>query len=153
VAINELTLVTPTSLTAIPGPAATEVTPGTKFVPVSVTVSVVPGGASSGSMLISVGGGTSTVNVWVPLVPPAVATVTVRFPGAARGSIVKVAVSAVEVATTTSLTETPPPLTVTEVAPATKVVPVTATVMDVPRTPVDGVRLTSVGTGGLTVNV
>jgi hypothetical protein len=153
VAINDPALVMATSLTAIPAPAATVVAPGTKLAPRSVTVRVTPGGASSGSMLISVGDGTSTVNVCVPLVPPSVATVTVRFPDAALGSIVKVAVSAVAVATTTSLTDTPPPLTLTEVAPATNLVPVIATLTEVPCAPLAGTRLTSVGAGGLTANV
>jgi hypothetical protein len=103
-------------------------------------------------MAINVGGEASTVNVRVPLVPPAVATATVRVPAAALGSMVKVAVSAVALVTTTLLADTPP-LTVTDVAPVTKLVPVIETLTDVPRTPLDGVRLTAVGAGGVTVSV
>ena len=67
------------------------------------------------------------VKVCGPLVPPAVVTVTVRAPVAAAGSSTKLAVSDVLLPTTTLLTVTPAPLTVTVVAPTTKLVPVSVT--------------------------
>ena len=64
----------------------------------------------------AVGDAALTVKVCAPLVPPAVVTVTVRAPAAAAGSSTKLAVSDVVLPTTTVLTVTPAPLTVTVVA-------------------------------------
>ena len=100
-------------------------------------------------MLVSVGvpggSGTVTVKICAPLVPAAVVTVTVRGPSAAAGSITKLAVSDVALATMTLVTVTPPPLTVTVVAPATKLVPVSVTATVVPGSPRFGEMLVSVG--------
>ena len=68
----------------------------------------------------------------MPLVPAAVVTVTERGPGAAAGSSTKLAVSDVLLPTTTLLTVTPPPETVTVVAPTMKLVPVSVTATVVP---------------------
>ena len=61
------------------------------------------------------------------LVPPLVATVTPRGPVAAWPAINKVVFSVVEFVTVTAPAVTPLPLTITEVAPMTKFVPVSVT--------------------------
>ena len=88
--------------------------------------------------LVSVGApgaGRLIVKIRAPLVPMAVVTVTVRAPLAAVGSSTKLAVSDVLLPTTTLLTVTPLPPTVTVVAPTTKLVPVSVTATVVPRMP------------------
>jgi hypothetical protein len=94
-----------------------------------------------------------TVNVWGLLVPPAVATVTLRTVVAAAELIVNVAVKDVEFKTLTALPVTPVPLTVTVVAPEMKLVPVKVTVGEKPAMLEFGDTLVSVGAGGRTVNV
>ena len=85
--------------------------------------------------VVEPGGGRLIVKVCAPLVPPAVVTVTVRGPAAAARSSTKLAVSDVLLPTTTLVTVTPPPATVTVVAPTTKLVPVSVTATVVPRIP------------------
>lgn len=104
-------------------------------------------------MAVSVGAGGLTVNVWAPLVPPAVVTVTSRPPSAAPLPIVKSAVSDVALTTLTLLTVTSDPPTATVVPPAMKFVPVSVTATVFPCTPEAGLSAVSVGVCGLTVNV
>ena len=110
----------------------------TKFVPVSVTATVVPRMPSFGVTLVSVGApsaGGVIVKIRGPLVPVAVVTVTVRSPSAAAASSTTVAVSDVVLLTTTLVTVAPLPPTATVVAPTTKLVPVSVTATVLPRTP------------------
>ena len=69
------------------------------------------------------------------LVPAAVVTVTVWAPVVARAAIAMSTVSDVALLTITLLAVTPPLLTVTVVAPITKLVPVSVAVTVVPRLP------------------
>ena len=102
-------------------------------------------------MLASVGApsaGGLIVKILGPLVPIEVVTVTVRSPSVAVGSITTLAVSAVPLLTATPVTVTPLPPTVTVVAPTTKLVPVNVTATVVPRAPLFGETLASVGVPG-----
>ena len=103
--------------------------------------------------VVEPGDGRLIVKVWPPLVPPAVVTVTVRGPPAEASATTKAAVSDVLLLTTTLVTVTSLPLTVTVVAPTTKLVPVSVTATVVPRMPSFGETLVSVGGGGLTVKL
>jgi hypothetical protein len=89
-------------------------------------------------------GAAFTVKVCAAVVPPVVVTARPRAPVAAAASIATVAVINVALTTLTLLTVTPLPVTAI-VAPATKFVPVTATVSDVPAVPLVGAMLLSVG--------
>ena len=89
-----------------------------------------------------------TVKVTPPLVPFEVVTVTVRSPLTAAGSIEKAAVKVVELVTLTELTVTPVPLTVIEVAPVTKFVPVNVTMTFAFWLPLFGEMPLSVGFDG-----
>ena len=89
----------------------------------------------------------TTENVCGALVPPAVVTVTLLWPIAAAESIVNVAVADAALATTTLLTATPPPLTVTLVEPTTKFVAASVTVTVAPCAPLAGEILLRVGEG------
>jgi hypothetical protein len=153
VAVSCVPLVTFTLLRVTPLPVTlTVVAPDWKFVPVSVTVCDPPCAPVVGLSDVSVGVGGLTVKVWVPLVPPAVVTVTVRALSVALDAMVKSAVMDVPLTTDTFATVTPLPLTAT-LAPVTKFVPVSVSLTVVPVTPVVALRLVRVGAGGSTVNV
>ena len=80
-----------------------------------------------GLTLVKVGTcGAVTVNVWDPLIPPEVVTVTLSAPSVALLAIVNVAVMAVLLTTATLLTVTPVPV-IAIAAPETKFVPVSVT--------------------------
>jgi len=68
--------------------------------------------------------GVVTVNAIALLAPDDVVTVTLRAPSAAAASTTKPALSEVLLVTVTLVAVTPAPLTVTVVAPTTKLVPV-----------------------------
>jgi hypothetical protein len=142
------------SLTVTPeGLTLTVVAPCTKFPPVTVNVTVVPVMADVALMLVIVGVGGLIVKVCAALAPPAVVTVIWRAPTSAAAAIPTLAVSDVALVTSTALTVTPLPLTVTVVASGTKFVPLSVALTVVPATPTFGLRLASVGAGGTTVNV
>ena len=107
------------------------IAPETKFDPVNVNVIVAPAVPVAGDSPPRVGVA-FTVNVAVPLVPPTVLTLTPRAPAAAVGLITNVANSDVLLATKTPVPVTPVPVIVRAVAPATKFVPVRATLTFVP---------------------
>ena len=96
----------------------------------------------------------STLNGSALLVPVWVVTVILREPRAADLPTRKVAVAVVEFTTTTLLTATSPPCTLT-VAGLVKLVPLSVTVAVPPRLAPSGVSYPSVGlagTGAVTVN-
>src|SRR6202011_3502098 len=116
-----------TLLTVTPVPLTLSAEP-VSAVPVRVTLTLLfPfAGSDVDAGLIAVkvgGGGARTVKVMVLLVPPEVATVTLRPPGAAVAAIAKFAVSCVLLTRVMPLTVTPPPATVTRL-PFVKWVPV-----------------------------
>jgi hypothetical protein len=155
VAVIVVLFVTVVAVTVIPVPGVTLIVlaPVMKFVPVSVTFTFVPAIPLVGVIAVSVGSGGLTVNITVPVVPPAVVTDTVRAPSVAPAVIVNVAISVSPPAPgVTFVTVTPVPLTAT-VAPATRFVPVSVTGTTVPCTPLVGLIVVSVGGGGFTVNV
>jgi len=118
-----------------PPPAmATAVAP-VRLVPVSVTGTVVPRLPLTGEMEVNVG--PCTVNVTALVTPAGVVTVTFLAPVAAPVVMVKVAVTVVSFTALKALTVTPPPDTVTAVAPV-RPTPVMVTGTAVPRTPVLG---------------
>src|SRR5262245_12724046 len=84
------------------------------------------------------------------LIPPDVATVTVRFPSGAFGAIVSVTVSDAALGTFTVLAVTPVPLTATRVDPGTvpKLVPVSVTCAVEPLVALAGEMDVSVGISG-----
>jgi hypothetical protein len=136
-------LVTVTVPTVTPVPLTATVAPVTKLVPVNVTeASIVPAAPVFGEICVNVGAAgipAVMVNVTALLDPPAVVTVTLRFPVAAAGSTMKLVVSCVALVTVTGPTVTPEPLTATVVAPVTKFVPVSVIGLTVvPAAPVFG---------------
>ena len=142
-------LVTFTGPTLTPAPlTVTVVTPGTRFVPVSVTVTAVLTAPPVGVIASKVGGGGKIVKVSPLLKPPSVAIVTARSPRAAPESIVKAVVNVEELVTLTVPSTTPGPLTDTRVAPGTKFVPVSVKLTVVPVTPIAGDTELKVGRAG-----
>src|SRR5258705_6204014 len=94
-AVSAVPLVTVTVFTVTPVPlTATVVAAATKFVPASVTATVVPLMPLSGVTRVRVGGGGLTVKGDVPLVPAAVVTVTLTAPSRALAAMTQVALSA-----------------------------------------------------------
>jgi hypothetical protein len=85
-------LTTATLLTATPLLPTAIAAPATKFVPVSVTGTLVPWTPLAGLTEASVGAGGFTVNTTALLVPPLVVTVTFAAPVAALAALVNVAV-------------------------------------------------------------
>ena len=152
VAVNVVALTYVTPVTVIPPPPVIEIVSpdGVKLAPVSVTVTEVPRVPLFGLIDVSVGaGGLATVNVKLLLVPPEVVTVTFLVPTAVPEAIVNVAVSCVGLVTFTPVTVTPVPAA-TVVAPVMKFVPVRVTVNGaLPRVPLIGLIVASVGAGGL----
>jgi hypothetical protein len=131
-AVRLVPLATVTPLTLTPAPLTATVAPARKFVPVSVSLIVLPAIAVAGLRLASVGAAAVTVNVPPLVVPPAVVTVTVRAPSVALPLTDSCAVAVVGLCTVTLTTTTPSPLTVTFVPPAMKLDPVTVTARLVP---------------------
>src|SRR5919108_53171 len=130
------------------------VLPGTKPVPVAVSVKAAPPAvALVGETVVSVGMGLLTENVCAAEVPPpgaGVTTVTVAVPAAAMSAAVMAAVSWVAL-TTVVVREAPFHCTV---LPGTKPVPLTVSMKAAPPTvAVAGATLVMVGTGLLTENV
>jgi hypothetical protein len=150
VAVIWLALTTATLLTETPAGAETAV-PGTKLLPLSVTVTAEPAIPDTGVIALSPGGGGTMVNTAAGDVPPAVVTVTFTVPNVALAGIVKVAVICVVLATTTLPAVIPPPAFT--VAPLTKLLPVRVTGTLVPVTPELGATFVSPGEGGLIVKV
>jgi hypothetical protein len=147
-AVLEVVLVELTTLTVTPVPATdTVVAPFTKLVPVKVTLVVAAALPDTGLRDASVGG-PSTAKFTEPLVPPAVVTVTPRFPVAAAGSIVNVAVRVVALTGLIELTEIPPPETAIVGGTARKFPPVRVTLTVCPWPPLTGVTVESVGVAG-----
>src|SRR5438477_13137564 len=97
--VDELTCTVPTEMPAEPPDPlnCTVVAPLTKLVPVSVTLTVVPGAPDVGEIDVKVGGPLAvlalTVNVTPLLIPALVVTVTVRAPAVADDEIVNDVVS------------------------------------------------------------
>ncbi len=150
-----LELTTTTLLTLTPLPCTATVAGEVKFVPFSVTVILAPRDAAPGASDVRVGftgAGAFTVKVWAALLPAVVATVTLRAPTAAVAAITNVAVSLVELATVTPVTETPVPLTAT-VVPGRKLDPASVTATLVPCVPPFGVIEVSTGAAGGDVTV
>ena len=77
VAVICVLLTTVTPLTVTPTPLTFTLAPATKFVPVSVTGTLVPTVPLDGLTELSAGAGGFTVKVTLLLVPPLVVTVTV----------------------------------------------------------------------------
>ena len=110
--VNEVSLFTLVAPTTTPPPLMrTVVSPGpaTKFVPVIVTVIVVPGTPLDGDMELIVGVASPMLNFTGLLVPRELVTVTSREPGAAVTEMVKVMV-AEPLDIEMLLIDTPPPL-------------------------------------------
>ena len=104
---------------------------------------------------IEVSTGPVIANGIVLLAPPVLVTPTLTEPITAAAVLVMVAVMVVGLVMTTPLTETPVAAgLMTTFEPATKFVPVSRTLTDVPRTSEAGAIEVSVGAGGATtVNV
>src|SRR5436305_1885675 len=75
------------------GTKAVTVKTARKFVPVKVTGIVAPCTPLDGAIAVRVGTAAFTVKAAVPVVPPAVVTVTLRAPKVAVAATVRVAVS------------------------------------------------------------
>jgi hypothetical protein len=143
-----------TFVTVTPVPLTATVAPATRFVPVSVTGTLALSAPNVGLIIVSVGDGGSTVNVWLPVVPLAVVTLTFCAPSVAVAATVNVAVIVVLLVTVVPETAIPTPAgTLMVLAPMTKFVPVSVTGTALPCTPLVGLIEVSVGGGGLTVNV
>jgi len=99
-----------------------------------------------------VGGGGSTVNDLLPVVPPEVVTETFCVPKVALEASVRVAVIVVEFTTVRPETEMPAPVGTLMVLPATKFVPVKVTGTAAPWAPDVGLMDVSTGAGGFTLN-
>src|SRR4029077_6442719 len=146
-------LITTVLLTATPVPLKPMVAPAMKLVPVSVTGTLSPWTPLFGLIAVNVGDAAFTVNIWAPLIPAGVVTVTFRTPVAALPATVNVAVICVALTTVVLLTEIPEPLRLM-VAPATKFVPVRVTDTVCPWTALaELIEVRVGGVGGLTVNV
>jgi hypothetical protein len=128
------------------------------LVPVRVTgtVKLPKGGCNAdvGAIKVSVGAGTSTVNVSVLLVPPGVVTLRVPAPSVAVAAMVQFAVTVVAVVVPVITQVTPLADAFTAVAPV-RLVPVRVTAGAVPCVPDVGAIEVSVGAGtdASTVNV
>jgi hypothetical protein len=120
-----------------------------RFVPVSVTPTVVPCTPLTGEIPLSVGRAVVTVNVTALLVPPGVVTVTLCGPVAAVLEMLNVAVTDVAVALT-PLNVIPPRELI--VAPV-RFIPASVTGTEVPCIPLAGKIPVSVGGGGAIVKV
>jgi len=139
--VVSFTTVTPETVTRVPD-TATAVVP-VRLVPVRVTVTGGPLRLPEfGEIEFRVG--PSTVNVTVLLVAPLVVTLTVLAPSVAPAVIASVAVTVVSFTTVIALAVTPVPETVTAVVPV-KRRPLRVTGTLVPRTPVTGLIVESVG--------
>jgi len=136
-------------LTVTPEFDTATVAPDKKLVPVRVTFALVPGAAAFGLMEVRVGAPEPMLKWVLPLVPPAVVTVTFTEPDA-LAEIAKLAVICVELATVTLLTVTPELSTLT-VVPDVKFVPVRVTFTFAPDVPALGVIEVSVGAAALIV--
>jgi len=148
-AVGPLTLLTVGAALNVNAPA---VAPVAVFVTVIVPVSV-PAfagvGFSAGEGAENVSVAPCTVNVMALLVPDPVVILTDLAPSEAPAEMVNVAVASVELMTLRALTLTPPPETVSEVAPV-RSVPVIVTGTDVPRSPTEGAIEVNVGAGRAT---
>src|SRR2546426_6290519 len=135
--------------TVTPAPLTATLAPLAKLVPVSATATLVRRAPLAGLTEESVrGAGRSTVKVTAALVPPGVVTVTLRAPAAAVPAIVNVVIKPVlPFAMVTGPTDTPVPLTVTVLAPLTKLVPLSITLTVDKLSPLAG--LIDVRTGGI----
>lgn len=122
-------------LTVIPVPAVT-VVGLKKFVPVSVTVELLPAASAVGATAESTGGGGLIVNTAAGLVPAGVLTVTFTGPGAAAGLMSNVALICVLLSTTRFETVIEEPALM--VAGALKFVPVRVTLTTAPAMPLAG---------------
>jgi hypothetical protein len=116
-----------------------------RFVPVKVTLTLVPCAPVLGAIEVRVG--PNTVNVTALLVPFGVVTVTFLVVSPAVVVIEKVAMISESLTTVIEVTVTPAPETFTEVAPAraTRSLPIKVTATFVPRSPVLGVIEDSFG--------
>jgi hypothetical protein len=92
VAVIWVLLATTTLLMVTPGFPILTVAPEAKFVPVSVTGTVVPCTPLVGLILLSVGRGGRTVKITAAEIPPAVVTVTFAGPIEALAEMFSVAV-------------------------------------------------------------
>ena len=122
--VNEVSLFTLVAPTTTPPPLMRTVVspgPGTKFVPVMVTVTLVPRTPLFGDMAVMVGVASPTVNFTGLLVPRELVTVTSREPGGALRAMVNVAVKEESLTTETLLLVTPPSLMLTVGVPTVPV--------------------------------
>jgi hypothetical protein len=122
----------------MPPPLTATVVPlAVKLVPVSVTGTLVPCVPEVGLIEVSVGGGgLTTVNPTLLVLPIGVFTLTFLVDNGAVPVSVMFALTVVEFTTVTPVTETPPPDTLTVVVPVVgKLVPVSVTGTVVPRAP------------------
>jgi hypothetical protein len=133
-------------VTVTPAPlTATVVPPETKFAPVIVVVTVVPGAAEFGSTDVIAGACGITLNVAGELVPALDVTVIVRGPDAASVEKLTMADSVATSVMLTDNTDTPAPLTASVVPGVVKFVPLTARVIVVPATAFAGLTEEIVG--------
>jgi hypothetical protein len=146
VTVESFTTVRPLELTPLPDTLIAVA--AVKPLPVNVTGKLVVCSPVSGEIEVKVA--PSTVNVTVPLAPPAVVTLTVLVVSPAVSDISNVVVIVVELTTIVVPTVTPDPDTVTVVPVVVKLVPVSVTGTFVPRRPLAGVIEVNVGAAGLT---
>ena len=132
---------------ATPGPDTLTAVAPVRFVPVSVTGTVVPISPDSGETSVRVG--PRTVKVSVLLVPDPVVMLTVLAVRPAPAEMVKVTCASLGLKTVRPLTVIPPPDTLTAVAPV-KFAPWSDSSTAEPRTPVGGAIEVSVGAGRAT---
>ena len=131
VAVINVLLVTEMLLIVTPAPLKLIVAPLTNWFPDKVTVMVLPRVPLVGLIEDSVGAPEFTVKVTLPLVPPAVVTLTVCGPVVAVAEITNVAVMKVLFTTEMLLMVTPAPLKLI-VAPLAKLFPLSVTGIELP---------------------
>src|SRR5208282_969217 len=146
VAVIVVELVTVTPLAVIPVPPVKLMVAGVeKFVPVSITVGLVPGTPANGLMATSIGGAV-TVNCTAPVGVPPDVTVMLCATRVAVPLIVNVAVIVVLFMTVVPETVIPSPTGTLMVAPLTKPEPVRVTGTLAPWAPFAGLITVSIGT-------
>jgi hypothetical protein len=139
VTVTVLSFTTTGVLAVTPPPDTFTAVAPVRLLPVRVKLTLVPRTPALELIEVSVGGGgTVTVNVTALVVPLGVVSVTFLAVAPAPAAIVSVAVTVVSFTTTGVLVVTPPPDTLTAVAPV-RPAPVMVTGTAVPLTPVLGV--------------
>lgn len=149
-------LVTVCGVTVMSFPQITLVTPLMKLVPVKVTSSICPRPPLVGLMLVNIGAGLLTVNVFFAELPPPGLALLIkksRGPIAASAAIIIIAVKLVASLLTVFETTMMPLPTSGVLASLKKLFPVKTTSSVCKRLPLAGAMLSKIGSGLLTVKI